>query len=219
MATAQPAFPNDNRPPAPGQQVMTDRPCCPEYARTGSAHTEICPAFQANDPARHDRRRRDPSSHYYGDGCPEHPARQEGLPIQPGDQPIRPQLMPRQPIHPRHLDRVTWNAMPGLDVAIDDGLCIVLHTPYGTLTVTDVERLRALLVMAKVHQGQIEERQASAAGSPTLDPKHPETWSDAVPPGGYVCAVPDPGKPDGICGMPTESEPCTLHDDTPEATP
>lgn len=29
-------------------------PCCPEFARTGSAHTEICPAFQVNDPARYD---------------------------------------------------------------------------------------------------------------------------------------------------------------------
>lgn len=26
--------------------------CCPEFARTGYAHTEICPAFARNDPAR-----------------------------------------------------------------------------------------------------------------------------------------------------------------------
>lgn len=29
--------------------------------------------------------------------------------------------------------------------------------------------------------------------------------------GGYVCAAPTPGYPDGICGMPTESEPCPEH--------
>ena len=39
----------------------------------------------------------------------------------------------------------------------------------------------------------------------------PEVWSDAVPPGGYVCAAPDPDRPDGICGMPVESEPCLDH--------
>jgi hypothetical protein len=42
----------------------------------------------------------------------------------------------------------------------------------------------------------------------------PEAWSDAVPPGGYVCAVPKPSHPDGICGMPVESEPCNLHGPT-----
>lgn len=44
----------------------------------------------------------------------------------------------------------------------------------------------------------------------------PEIWSDAVAPGGYVCAVPMPGQPDGICGYPVESEPCPKHgtDDT-----
>lgn len=29
--------------------------------------------------------------------------------------------------------------------------------------------------------------------------------------GGYVCAVPTPGGPDGICGMPTETDPCPVH--------
>ena len=67
MATAQPAFPNDNRPTVAGEQVMTGpAPCCPEFARTGSAHTEICPAFQANDPARYPMRKRpDAAEHYY----------------------------------------------------------------------------------------------------------------------------------------------------------
>lgn len=28
---------------------------------------------------------------------------------------------------------------------------------------------------------------------------------------GWVCAEPDPTLPDGICGMPVETEPCTEH--------
>lgn len=39
----------------------------------------------------------------------------------------------------------------------------------------------------------------------------PTVWSDAVAPGGMVCAVPMADRPDGICGMPVESEPCTVH--------
>lgn len=44
-----------------------------------------------------------------------------------------------------------------------------------------------------------------------LNAGHPVTWSSAVAPGGTVCAVPDPAGPDGICGMPVESEPCGRH--------
>jgi hypothetical protein len=41
----------------------------------------------------------------------------------------------------------------------------------------------------------------------------PERWLDGFGGlGGYVCAVPDPLSPDGICGMPTETEPCNRHD-------
>jgi len=39
----------------------------------------------------------------------------------------------------------------------------------------------------------------------------PTIWSDAVPPGGQVCAVPVSDKPGEICGMPVESEPCPEH--------
>lgn len=39
----------------------------------------------------------------------------------------------------------------------------------------------------------------------------PTTWSEAVWPGGQVCAVQVAYKPDGICGMPVESEPCPDH--------
>ncbi|MFI6228577.1 hypothetical protein ACIBCR_14850 [Micromonospora echinospora] len=39
----------------------------------------------------------------------------------------------------------------------------------------------------------------------------PVTFDASVPPGGFVCAVPVPDRPDGICGMPVESEPCSDH--------
>jgi hypothetical protein len=41
-----------------------------------------------------------------------------------------------------------------------------------------------------------------------LNDGRPAIWSAACAPGGYVCAVPDPSRSDGICGMPVESEPC-----------
>ena len=37
-------------------------------------------------------------------------------------------------------------------------------------------------------------------------------WDGSCAPGGYVCARPVPGNPDGICGMPVESEPCPEHE-------
>jgi hypothetical protein len=44
-----------------------------------------------------------------------------------------------------------------------------------------------------------------------LNAGRPIVWSGACPPGGTVCAVPDAGRPDGICGSPVESEPCSDH--------
>jgi hypothetical protein len=38
-----------------------------------------------------------------------------------------------------------------------------------------------------------------------------ERWDASTPPGGWVCAEPDPDRPDGICGMPAEDVPCTVH--------
>jgi hypothetical protein len=38
-----------------------------------------------------------------------------------------------------------------------------------------------------------------------------EVWDASCAPGGYVCGTPDPTRPDGICGMPVESEPCPDH--------
>jgi hypothetical protein len=40
-----------------------------------------------------------------------------------------------------------------------------------------------------------------------------ELWLPMPLPGGWVCGEPDDGKPDGVCGMPVESEPCDLHKD------
>lgn len=42
-------------------------------------------------------------------------------------------------------------------------------------------------------------------------PEPQAVWSDVVPPGGEVCAVPMPAMPDGVCGMPVESEPRPEH--------
>lgn len=39
----------------------------------------------------------------------------------------------------------------------------------------------------------------------------PVFWLDAIPPGGYVCGVPEPNRIDGVCGVPVESEPCFVH--------
>jgi hypothetical protein len=39
----------------------------------------------------------------------------------------------------------------------------------------------------------------------------PTVWSDAVAPGGLVCAAQAEHMPDGICGWPVESEPCPAH--------
>lgn len=36
-------------------------------------------------------------------------------------------------------------------------------------------------------------------------------WDPRVPPGGWVCAEPDPDRPDRQCGYPVESEPCDRH--------
>lgn len=38
-----------------------------------------------------------------------------------------------------------------------------------------------------------------------------EFWSSACAPGGWVCGAIDPGRPDGVCGMPVESEYCPEH--------
>ena len=38
-----------------------------------------------------------------------------------------------------------------------------------------------------------------------------EAWVEIAGMGGYVCAEPDPGAPDGICGEPVETLPCTIH--------
>jgi hypothetical protein len=44
----------------------------------------------------------------------------------------------------------------------------------------------------------------------TIDGRR-EAWVIIDEVGGYVCAEPDPGYPGGICGLPVESEPCSIH--------
>jgi hypothetical protein len=40
-----------------------------------------------------------------------------------------------------------------------------------------------------------------------------EMWLDIGPlfGAGWVCGEPMPDMPDGVCGMPVESEPCNIH--------
>ncbi len=38
-----------------------------------------------------------------------------------------------------------------------------------------------------------------------------ETWVVIDEVGGWVCAVPDPSRTGGTCGMPVESESCPTH--------
>lgn len=52
-------------------------------------------------------------------------------------------------------------------------------------------------------------REDHNTGCAEADP--PVTFDPSVLPGGFVCAVPDPDRPCGICGMPVESEPCSEH--------
>lgn len=47
---------------------------------------------------------------------------------------------------------------------------------------------------------------------------HREVWLVIGGVGGYVCGEPVADRPDGICGMPVETEPCPNHD-RPEANP
>jgi hypothetical protein len=44
----------------------------------------------------------------------------------------------------------------------------------------------------------------------------PEAWVVIDEVGGWVCAVLDPSRTGGMCGMPVESEPCPTH--APEVT-
>lgn len=52
-------------------------------------------------------------------------------------------------------------------------------------------------------------RERTAAGYPPAGRR--EVWVPLPLPGGWVCGEPDPAGPDGVCGMPVESEPCTIH--------
>lgn len=47
-------------------------------------------------------------------------------------------------------------------------------------------------------------------GSVTVDGRR-ERWVLISEVGGWVCAEPDPNGPDGECGMPVETESCSIH--------
>jgi hypothetical protein len=44
-----------------------------------------------------------------------------------------------------------------------------------------------------------------------MEDGRPIAWVDDPLPGGVVCAVADPAKRHGLCGMPVESESCSIH--------
>lgn len=131
------------------------KPCCPEFARTGYSHTEICPTFDANDPAN-----REPVEHYYGDGCPEHPHLAEGRPIYPTD----PIIVPRTGKEPSALVKVTrevWEELRNLGPL----------PPNPTMTdMTDGERRLSLIRLAAVAmQRAIDLDEYAAASAQVAD--------------------------------------------------
>lgn len=71
-------------------------------------------------------------------------------------------------------------------------------------------RVSAGSILAIIANGSLFEAEEFNSGKPVR-------WSDACPPGGMVCAVPNHRSADGICGMPVESEPCTEHEEVPGA--
>jgi hypothetical protein len=85
----------------------------------------------------------------------------------------------RKPVHPRDQDRWAFTVQPGLDVALDASLCIVVHTPMGTLTVSDAARLANALEAARQTRDVLEagarddtpaEPRVAATGEPTQAP-------------------------------------------------
>lgn len=57
-----------------------------------------------------------------------------------------------------------------------------------------------------------------AAAPAALNACRPAAW-DATPPGGWICAVPDPTRPDGLCGTPLTADACRLHGPSPQGAP
>lgn len=91
--------------------------------------------------------------------------------------------------------------------------CLWSSCPGG-----DRVTLGQLIAAAGTHTGmtagELHASLAAATGMADEGPPNggsPVIHSGAVAPGGWVCAVPVPDRPDQICGMPVESEPCTEH--------
>ena len=68
-------------------------------------------------------------------------------------------------------------------------------------------------IAMRVAAAGIPDGPQSDAGGTGLNDGKRAAWSDAHPPGGMTCAVPDPSAADGLCGYPVESEPCPVHGD------
>lgn len=76
--------------------------------------------------------------------------------------------------------------------------------------------LAELMLAACAHTGLAAGKMHAelAAGGSSEGPENdgnPVIYSSAAAPGGWVCAVPEAGGPDWICGHPVESEPCPGH--------
>jgi hypothetical protein len=84
----------------------------------------------------------------------------------------------------------------------------------GNFTATLAELMLAAWAHTGMAAGNVHAELAAATREACEGPDNdgnPVIHSGAVAPGGWVCAVPAPGKPDWICGNPVESEPCPEH--------
>jgi hypothetical protein len=97
--------------------------------------------------------------------------------------------------------------------ALSDGVAVTLRVPKTGASIKTVLSVPAAQAMAKAILAKHPVAGSSAPAS--LDVKfidgRREAWIVIAGIGGYVCAEPDAGKPDGMCGMPVESEPCDIH--------
>jgi hypothetical protein len=91
-----------------------------------------------------------------------------------------------------------------LAACVISALGVLATYRYGERRYNDGWRGALGLTEVDHSDGQFTQDRDFNGGAPTL-------WSDAVAPGGLVCAAPSLGLPGGICGFPVESEPCPEH--------
>jgi hypothetical protein len=98
------------------------------------------------------------------------------------------------------------------DVSIADWVLSCLANPGcegATGVLAAIQRHRADAASTVTPCCESYSNDTTSARSTTERPG--ETWVLICGVGGFVCNHPSPGRPDGICGMPTESEPCPYH--------